>query len=50
MIDTPWDEPTANSPEFVRYADGTIYHEIPWNRIPELPLCLSELLLVFILS
>ncbi|KAJ3517032.1 hypothetical protein NLJ89_g756 [Agrocybe chaxingu] len=30
---TPWDEPTANSAEFRRYAAGSIFREEPWNRI-----------------
>ncbi|CAE6447974.1 unnamed protein product [Rhizoctonia solani] len=30
---TPWDEPTANSPEFVSYARGEIFQYEPWNRI-----------------
>ncbi|KAF6758989.1 CAMK/CAMKL/CHK1 protein kinase [Ephemerocybe angulata] len=30
---TPWDEPTMRSPEFVRYVNGTIYQEAPWNKI-----------------
>ena len=38
IADTPWDEPTGNSPEFVRYINGTIFSEPPWNRIPPLPL------------
>ncbi|PPQ70460.1 hypothetical protein CVT26_013906 [Gymnopilus dilepis] len=37
---TPWDEPTANSPEFCRYVSGEIFYEDPWNRIPEEPLSL----------
>jgi len=38
IADTPWDEPTINSPEFVRYVNGTIFSEPPWNRIPPSPL------------
>lgn len=30
---TPWDEPTANSPEFVSYARGEIFQYEPWARI-----------------
>ncbi|KDN36029.1 hypothetical protein RSAG8_11115, partial [Rhizoctonia solani AG-8 WAC10335] len=30
---TPWDEPTANSPEFVSYARGEIFQYEPWNRV-----------------
>lgn len=37
--DTPWDEPTASSPEFCRYVSGTIFAERPWSRIPSEPLC-----------
>ena len=32
-IDTPWDEPTIRSPEFVAYVNGTIFKENPWRRI-----------------
>lgn len=38
-LDTPWDEPTANSPEFVGYVNGEIFTEHPWNLIPIEPLC-----------
>ncbi|KAJ2911555.1 hypothetical protein MD484_g8862, partial [Candolleomyces efflorescens] len=30
---TPWDEPTIRSPEFVAYVNGTIFKENPWRRI-----------------
>ncbi|CUA73994.1 serine/threonine-protein kinase Chk1 [Rhizoctonia solani] len=30
---TPWDEPTASSPEFVSYARGEIFQYEPWSRI-----------------
>ncbi|KAF8883805.1 kinase-like domain-containing protein [Infundibulicybe gibba] len=30
---TPWDEPTIHSPEFVRYVSGQIFKEVPWNRL-----------------
>ncbi|KZV80695.1 Pkinase-domain-containing protein [Exidia glandulosa HHB12029] len=30
---TPWDEPTGRSHEFVRYARGEIFQDDPWNRI-----------------
>ncbi|KAJ7620485.1 kinase-like domain-containing protein [Mycena polygramma] len=29
---TPWDEPTQHSPEFVRYVSGDIFQEDPWSR------------------
>ncbi|KAF7760630.1 hypothetical protein Agabi119p4_10039 [Agaricus bisporus var. burnettii] len=32
---TPWDEPTAHSPEFCRYVSGTIFKEQPWCRLGE---------------
>ncbi|KAJ2924838.1 hypothetical protein H1R20_g12264, partial [Candolleomyces eurysporus] len=35
MADTPWDEPTIRSPEFVAYVNGTIFKEDPWRRIGE---------------
>ncbi|KAF8959862.1 kinase-like domain-containing protein [Flammula alnicola] len=37
---TPWDEPTASSPEFCRYVSGSIFVEKPWSRIPHEPLSL----------
>ncbi|TFK47430.1 Pkinase-domain-containing protein [Heliocybe sulcata] len=30
---TPWDEPTKNSPEFRRYLSGDILQEAPWKRL-----------------
>ncbi|PPQ73641.1 hypothetical protein CVT24_007627 [Panaeolus cyanescens] len=30
---TPWDEPTAKSPEFRSYVEGTIFTYDPWKRI-----------------
>ncbi|KAF9492617.1 Pkinase-domain-containing protein [Pleurotus eryngii] len=30
---TPWDEPTLHSPEYVRYMSGKIFAEDPWNRL-----------------
>ncbi|KAI0051546.1 Pkinase-domain-containing protein [Auriscalpium vulgare] len=30
---TPWDEPTARSPEFKRYVSGQIYGDDPWTRL-----------------
>ncbi|TEB29201.1 kinase-like protein [Coprinellus micaceus] len=32
---TPWDEPTMKSGEFVRYVNGSIFGEQPWCRIGE---------------
>ncbi|KAF8148644.1 CAMK/CAMKL/CHK1 protein kinase [Crassisporium funariophilum] len=32
---TPWDEPTAKSPEFCRYVSGSIFREAPWNKISQ---------------
>ncbi|KAL0953478.1 hypothetical protein HGRIS_004708 [Hohenbuehelia grisea] len=32
---TPWDEPTIKSPEFVRYVSGQIFGDAPWNRLNE---------------
>ena len=32
-IDTPWDEPSSSSIEYVRYVHGEIFHDPPWNRI-----------------
>ncbi|KIM47281.1 hypothetical protein M413DRAFT_23502 [Hebeloma cylindrosporum] len=42
---TPWDEPTMSSPEFCGYANGSIFSEEPWNRIPAEPLSLIRGLL-----
>ncbi|KAF9482952.1 CAMK CAMKL CHK1 protein kinase [Pholiota conissans] len=39
---TPWDEPTAASPEFCRYVSGRIFIERPWNRIPSEPMSLIK--------
>ncbi|GJN93388.1 hypothetical protein Rhopal_006442-T1 [Rhodotorula paludigena] len=30
---TPWDEPTSNSPEFAAYVAGTIFTSDPWRRL-----------------
>ncbi|KAF9445891.1 CAMK/CAMKL/CHK1 protein kinase [Macrolepiota fuliginosa MF-IS2] len=30
---TPWDEPTIHSPEFCKYASGSIFSEQPWFRL-----------------
>ncbi|KAG8907578.1 Chk1 protein kinase [Tulasnella sp. 403] len=30
---TPWDEPTDASPEYVEFINGTIFQSSPWNRI-----------------
>lgn len=38
VIDTPWDEPTINSPEFCRYVSGTVFTEHPWQRLSTLVL------------
>ncbi|KAM0754477.1 kinase-like protein [Meredithblackwellia eburnea MCA 4105] len=32
---TPWDEPTRNSPEFAAYLDGSIWGIDPWTRFTE---------------
>lgn len=33
LPDTPWNQPTGQSPEFLRYIRGEIFNEEPWNRI-----------------
>ncbi|KAG6827439.1 hypothetical protein H0H92_011794 [Tricholoma furcatifolium] len=44
---TPWDEPTSNSPEFQRYLAGSIFDELPWNRFsPEALSLISGLLTI----
>ncbi|GAA5878016.1 hypothetical protein JCM3774_005981 [Rhodotorula dairenensis] len=30
---TPWDEPTQNSPEFCAFLDGSIFAHDPWRRL-----------------
>ncbi|GAA6061071.1 hypothetical protein JCM10212_000114 [Sporobolomyces blumeae] len=30
---TPWDEPTQNSPEFMAFVDGSLLQMDPWSRI-----------------
>ncbi|KAJ6522584.1 CAMK/CAMKL/CHK1 protein kinase [Mycena capillaripes] len=42
---TPWDEPTAHSPEFTRYASGEIFQDEPWNRFNSHALSLLQGLL-----
>ncbi|KZP04235.1 Pkinase-domain-containing protein [Athelia psychrophila] len=42
---TPWDEPTKQSPEFCRYRSGEIFSELPWCRIDESALSLIRGLL-----
>ncbi|OBZ78002.1 Serine/threonine-protein kinase CHK1, partial [Grifola frondosa] len=32
---TPWDEPTRQSPEFTRYMSGECFDEEPWNRFSQ---------------
>jgi hypothetical protein len=33
FIDTPWDEPSDQSPEYTAYLNGTIHDVSPWDRI-----------------
>lgn len=33
LADTPWDEPTSNSPEFTAFLSGEIYAHDPWRRL-----------------
>jgi serine/threonine-protein kinase Chk1 len=33
VIDTPWDEPSEKSPEFMAYLSGEILEYDPWTRI-----------------
>ncbi|KAJ3765068.1 kinase-like domain-containing protein, partial [Lentinula raphanica] len=35
LWDTPWDEPSKQSPEFQRYIKGDIFDEDPWVRFDE---------------
>ncbi|KAJ7110723.1 kinase-like domain-containing protein [Mycena crocata] len=42
---TPWDEPTAKSPEFCRYLSGEIFMEQPWCRFSAEALSLMQGLL-----
>lgn len=38
-LDTPWDEPTMNSTEFVRYVNGEIFDDPLWCHIRGDALC-----------
>ncbi|KAF7323659.1 Protein kinase domain-containing protein [Mycena kentingensis (nom. inval.)] len=42
---TPWDEPSTNSPEYVRYVNGEIFDEQPWCRFSPNALSLIQGLL-----
>ncbi|KAJ7189907.1 kinase-like domain-containing protein, partial [Mycena pura] len=42
---TPWDEPSSDSPEFVRYVSGEIYQDRPWSRFSAEALSLLQGLL-----
>lgn len=33
MIDTPWDEPSDSSPEYMAYLTGELLNYDPWTRI-----------------
>lgn len=33
LADTPWDEPTPNSPEFAAFLDGSYAAQEPWRRL-----------------
>ena len=33
LADTPWDEPSDNSPEFAAYLSGELQKYDPWTRI-----------------
>ncbi|TFK64215.1 Pkinase-domain-containing protein [Pluteus cervinus] len=37
---TPWDEPSASSPEFMRYLSGEFIDDQPWSRLPDMALSL----------
>lgn len=45
---TPWDEPTRRSPEFMAYFRGQLYD--PWTRIDPLPLCKSQKIFSYLLT
>ena len=40
LQDTPWDEPSSHSIEFLRYMSGEIFSDSPWNRIGQQALCI----------
>ncbi|KAJ7127342.1 kinase-like domain-containing protein [Mycena filopes] len=42
---TPWDEPTQHSHEFIQYVSGEIFKEEPWNRFSDTALSLLQGLL-----
>ena len=37
--DTPWDQPTANSPEYEAYLTGELLRHDPWTRLSKPTLC-----------
>lgn len=37
--DTPWDEPTKHSSEYMAYKSGQIFNQQPWNRLGQDALC-----------
>jgi len=43
---TPWDEPTTGSPEYVAFLSREILQVDPWNRIPREPLSLLLKMLI----
>lgn len=43
LSDTPWDQPTNNSPEFQAYLNGELLHHDPWTRLSSASLCEQRL-------
>ena len=39
LLDTPWDEPTRGSVEFMQYITGEAFNHRPWNRFSPDALC-----------
>ena len=44
LIDTPWDEPTRGSVEFMQYITGEAFNHQPWSRFSPDALCTSPFL------
>lgn len=42
FIDTPWDEPTQHSVEYVRFVEGVFMDDDPWDRMEKNTMCRLE--------
>ena len=41
--DTPWDQPTKDSPEFEAYLSGELLNHDPWTRLGPASLCKASM-------